>query len=115
MALIAIAYLFASLLYLGSLPSEQVGRVLVVLLPIFLFFNLNNQSYSAAILLDGLRSTWRGTSGLIWASLLMFLIFFMFKISEEFSRDRKSVVEGKSVSGRVDLGGRRLIKKKTKI
>src|SRR3546814_16723116 len=27
-------------------------------------------------------------------------------------RDRKSVVEGKSVSGRVDLGGRRNIKKK---
>src|SRR3546814_11845755 len=28
--------------------------------------------------------------------------------------DRKSVVEGKSVSVRVDLGGRRIIKKKTK-
>src|SRR3546814_20171677 len=28
--------------------------------------------------------------------------------------DRKSVVSGKSVSGRVDLGGRRNIKKKTK-
>src|SRR3546814_12115183 len=28
-------------------------------------------------------------------------------------RDRKSVVEGKSVSVRVDLGGRRIIKKKT--
>src|SRR3546814_17190735 len=28
--------------------------------------------------------------------------------------DRKNVVEGKSVSVRVDLGGRRLIKKKTK-
>src|SRR3546814_12626814 len=27
-------------------------------------------------------------------------------------RDRKSVVEGKSVSARVDLGGRRIIKKK---
>src|SRR3546814_18656931 len=27
-------------------------------------------------------------------------------------RDRKSVVTGKSVSGRVDLGGRRIIKKK---
>src|SRR3546814_13350611 len=26
--------------------------------------------------------------------------------------DRKSVVEGKSVSGRVDLGGRRILKKK---
>src|SRR3546814_11088194 len=29
-------------------------------------------------------------------------------------RDRKSVVEGKSVSVRLDLGGRRSIKKKTK-
>src|SRR3546814_812331 len=29
--------------------------------------------------------------------------------------DRKSVVSGKSVSVRVDLGGRRLIKKKTKV
>src|SRR3546814_11020983 len=31
-----------------------------------------------------------------------------------FPRDRKSVVEGKSVSVRVDLGGRRIIKKKKK-
>src|SRR3546814_12472005 len=30
-------------------------------------------------------------------------------------RDRKSVVSGKSVSVRVDLGGRRIIKNKTKI
>src|SRR3546814_15120117 len=30
-----------------------------------------------------------------------------------FALDRKSVVEGKSVSVRVDLGGRRIIKKKT--
>src|SRR3546814_17372606 len=30
------------------------------------------------------------------------------------ARDRKSVVYGKSVSVRVDLGGRRIIKKKTK-
>src|SRR3546814_19128802 len=30
-----------------------------------------------------------------------------------FGRDRKSVVSGKSVSVRVDLGGRRIIKKKT--
>src|SRR3546814_19063692 len=29
--------------------------------------------------------------------------------------DRKSVVQGKSVSVRVDLGGRRIIKKKTKV
>src|SRR3546814_14599574 len=29
--------------------------------------------------------------------------------------DRKSVVEGRSVSGRVDLGGRRILKKKIKL
>src|SRR3546814_13935983 len=33
---------------------------------------------------------------------------------QELLRDRKSVVSGKSVSVRVGLGGRRLIKKKTK-
>src|SRR3546814_19723299 len=32
----------------------------------------------------------------------------------EYEIDRKSVVEGKSVSVRVDLGGRRIIKKKKK-
>src|SRR3546814_17937814 len=34
--------------------------------------------------------------------------------AEEPIRDRKSVVKGKRVSGRVDLGGRRIIKKKKK-
>src|SRR3546814_8127137 len=33
---------------------------------------------------------------------------------EDIAADRKSVVEGKSVSVRVDLGGRRIMKKKTK-
>src|SRR3546814_13819774 len=33
--------------------------------------------------------------------------------SSEFYRDRKSVVSGKSVSVRVDLGGRRIIKEQT--
>src|SRR3546814_13085803 len=34
--------------------------------------------------------------------------------SDAMPKDRKSVVEGKSVSVRVDLGGRRIIKKKKK-
>src|SRR3546814_19351907 len=37
------------------------------------------------------------------------------RIAEATAQDRKSVVEGKSVSVRVDLGGRRLIKKKINI
>src|SRR3546814_15237909 len=34
--------------------------------------------------------------------------------ADQLTRDRKSVVSGKSVSVRVDLGGRRIIKKKKK-
>src|SRR3546814_16076524 len=41
-------------------------------------------------------------------------IIFCQGYSEPGSGDRKSVVSGKSVSGRVDLGGRRIIKKKSK-
>src|SRR3546814_11452152 len=42
---------------------------------------------------------------------------FAVRIGGELRRpgDRKSVVEGKSVSVRVDLGGRRIIKKKTQL
>src|SRR3546814_13614153 len=34
-------------------------------------------------------------------------------VEDDVEQDRKSVVEGQSVSVRVDLGGRRIIKKKT--
>src|SRR3546814_17147016 len=37
-----------------------------------------------------------------------------FAMARATSRDRKSVVEGKGVSVRVDLGGRRIIKKKNR-
>src|SRR3546814_19243063 len=36
-------------------------------------------------------------------------------VEMENKQDRKSVVEGKSVSVRVDIGGRRIIKKKTTV
>src|SRR3546814_19888297 len=36
----------------------------------------------------------------------------VFRVLLQFARDRKSVVYGKRVSVRVDLGGRRIIKKK---
>lgn len=83
---ITTAYAVASLIYLNLLDLDQLGRILVSLAPISLFFNLNNNAYSAAVMLDRMRSAWAGTSGLIWASLLMFLIFFFLKISEDFSR-----------------------------
>lgn len=85
-AAIATAYVVVSLLYLTFVDLNQLGRILMSLLPIFFVFNLNNYAYSADVLLDRFRSAWRGSSGLIWATLLMFLLFFFLKISEEFSR-----------------------------
>src|SRR3546814_15960970 len=48
-----------------------------------------------------------GNVGLLWTKLDAPGVFVA-------GLDRKSVVKGKSVSVRVDLGGRRIIKKKTK-
>src|SRR3546814_21025298 len=51
--------------------------------------------------------------GLNWAEDVRFAAVGSPAIAELLGRDRKRVVEGKSVSVRVDIGGRRLIKKKT--
>jgi lipopolysaccharide/colanic/teichoic acid biosynthesis glycosyltransferase len=83
---ITTAYAVASLAYFDEIAIEMIGRILFSVLPIFLLFNLNNKAYSIGVLADKFRSAWRSTSGLVWASLLMFLIFFFLKISEEFSR-----------------------------
>lgn len=86
LAAIATAYVTVSLAYLNVIDLDQLGRILLSLLPLFFLFNLNNYAYSAEILLGPVRSAWRGASGLIWATLLLFLIFFFLKISEDFSR-----------------------------
>src|SRR3546814_14948429 len=51
----------------------------------------------------------------IWSALIIEIVLtagFVWVIMGSTDGDRKSVVEGKGVSGRVDIGGRRLIKKK---
>lgn len=83
---IVTAYTVASLSYFNVITVEMNVRILLSAIPIFLLLNLNNQAYSIGVLADRFRSAWRGSSGLVWASLLMFLIFFFLKISEEFSR-----------------------------
>src|SRR3546814_11362296 len=45
-------------------------------------------------------------------TVLLLATLFRLALNVASTRDRKSVVEGKSVSVRVDLGGRRIIKKK---
>src|SRR3546814_12391412 len=51
---------------------------------------------------------------LLASNMIQWQHCFCAPISQSLASDRKSVVEGKSVSVRVDLGGRRIIKKKNK-
>lgn len=80
------AYVVASLTYLSQIDIELISRTLASIVPIYFLFGLAVQSYPANVLADGLRSAWRAGAALTWASLLMFLIFFVLKISEDFSR-----------------------------
>src|SRR3546814_19497856 len=71
--------------------------------------------FQTHLITSGARAQHRrlGWIGAIWASLLVLVgIYTTVVLARE---DRKSVVQGKSVSVRVDLGGRRIIKKKSYI
>lgn len=85
-AAIMTAYVVVSLAYLSQIDIELISRTLASIVPVYFLFGLAVQSYPANILADGFRSAWRAGAALAWASLLMFLIFFFLKISEEFSR-----------------------------
>lgn len=86
MIAIATAYTVASLVYLSFFDAELILRTLASVVPIYFLFGLAAQSYPANIIVDGYRSAWRAGAAFFWASLLMFLIFFFLKISEDFSR-----------------------------
>lgn len=86
MAAIATAYSVACLAYLAWINVDLISRTLASIIPIYFLFGLALQCYPTRVLADAYRSAWRAGVALVWASLLMFLIFFFLKISEEFSR-----------------------------
>lgn len=80
------AFVVASLLYLNEINFDQIGRALLALAPIVLVTNLNNRAYAIDVIAETLRSVSRGIVGMIAASLILFLVLFFLKISDEFSR-----------------------------
>jgi lipopolysaccharide/colanic/teichoic acid biosynthesis glycosyltransferase len=80
------AYSVASLIYLQTIDFDQLGRSLVSLMPIFLLLNIGGNAYTVELISERLKSAWRTCSSLVLASMIMFLLFFFLKISEEFSR-----------------------------
>src|SRR3546814_11393575 len=57
LAAISAAFLIASLLRVGSIDEEQVVRILVCILPIYMGVALNNQSHHVTTLLNGFKSS----------------------------------------------------------
>src|SRR3546814_18461932 len=62
LAAISAAFLIASLLRVGSIDEEQVVRILVCILPIYMGVALNNQSHHVTTLLNGFKRSWRSRS-----------------------------------------------------
>jgi len=86
LAAISAAYLTASLLRLGSMDEDQLVRILICILPIYMGVALNNQSHHVTTLLNGFRSVWRATTSFAFAAGAMLLVAFFMKIGEDFSR-----------------------------
>src|SRR3546814_11189867 len=82
-------------------PAEPAPRRST--LAIALFTTLRRQHTAISTFTAGLRRRRRAQTGNVWRRLC--------RVGMR-PADRKSVVEGKSVSVRVDLGGCRIIKKK---
>ncbi|WP_317153312.1 sugar transferase [Sphingopyxis indica] len=83
---ISLAFVIASLFRAGEIDLDQVGRILLCTLPIYLGIALNNQSHHVKILLNGFKSAWRAGTAFAFSAAAMLLIAFFMKIGEDFSR-----------------------------
>src|SRR3546814_738776 len=86
LAAISAAFLVASLLRIGSIDEDQLVRILVCILPIYMGVALNNQSHHVTTLLNDFKSAWRAATALAFAAGAMLLVAFFMKIGEDFSR-----------------------------
>lgn len=83
---IIVAFSLASIGRLGVLDGDQLSRILVSVLPMYLGVALNNQAHQAIALLDGFRSAWRASAAFLFAAASMLLIAFFMKVGADFSR-----------------------------
>ena len=83
---IAVAYSVTSYAWLDVHHVEQVSRILVSVLPIYLGISFNNRGHQTELLIDAFRSGWRAGTALAWAAATLLLVAFFMKIGAEFSR-----------------------------
>lgn len=83
---IVAGFLFASLGWLETIDGEQVPRILLCIIPIYLGVTLINQAHRVTALLDEFHGLWRATTALIFAAASLLLIAFFMKAGADFSR-----------------------------
>lgn len=83
---IVLAFCFASIARLGYLDVEQVGSVLITIIPIYCGAALQNNAHSAAVTFDLFRSVRRAGSAFALAATTLLLVAFFMQIGAQFSR-----------------------------
>lgn len=83
---ISTAFVVAGYFRMDAFQNEQVPRILISVLPIYLGIALHNQAHQFVALIDVFKSAWRAASALAFAAATMLLIAFFMKIGENFSR-----------------------------
>lgn len=83
---IGLAFTVSSYFRLGFLDMDQISRILVTVLPIYLVAALNSQALQVTVLLDGFRSLWKASAAFFFAAVSVLLIAFFMKIGADFSR-----------------------------
>lgn len=83
---IIFAFAAASYLRLDEFDADQVSRILMCMLPIYLGVSLSNRAHEVAALTDSFRSIWRASTAFAFAVMSLLLIAFFMKIGADFSR-----------------------------
>lgn len=85
-ACIMAAYLVASYIRFDALDNDQVSRILLCMVPIYLGVSLSNRAHEVVALTDSFRSIWRTSTAFAFAAMSLLLIVFFMKIGADFSR-----------------------------
>ncbi|MEE9433107.1 MAG: exopolysaccharide biosynthesis polyprenyl glycosylphosphotransferase [Sphingorhabdus sp.] len=83
---ITIAFAIACIIRLGEFYASQLYNLLIVTLPIYFGFAINNRAYSVSALNKIGTSFQRSAISLIFAVVSVLLVAFFLKASEDFSR-----------------------------
>lgn len=83
---IVAAFCVACYVRFSEFDEDQIARILISGLPIYLGVSLNNQAHHIVSLVDGFKSAWRASSAFLFTAASMLLIAFFLRVGAEFSR-----------------------------